>query len=133
MALWNFSAPARDWRHWKNITPVHPVAGLLHQHPWAAVAERAHKVAGHRRPHAGVGIRRVLIDVVADYVFMLRPLPVVERLEEAHEVGRDGDAGTVLGEDGVLELVTREQLVGRKTHEVELLARVRPGGRSPRR
>ena len=26
IALWNFSAPARDWRHWKNITPSAPRA-----------------------------------------------------------------------------------------------------------
>ena len=94
---------------------------------------RCREVTGHRRAHTRVGIGRILIYVVADDVLSLGPLPVVQRLEETHEVGGHGDARAVFGEDSALELVALEKGVRREPHEVELLGWVGPRGCAPRR
>ena len=116
-----------------DVAPVDSACRLLHQHPRAPAAQRAHEVARHRRAHAGLGVGGVLVHIVADDVLALGPLPVVERLEEAHEVGGDRNVRRALSQRLTLDVVAGEQLVRREAHEVELLARIRPCRRPPRR
>ena len=119
---------ARGLRH-VHGAPVDPAGGLLHQDPGPAPAERTHQVGGHRRSHRRDGVRRVLVDVVADDVLPLGPLPIVHGLEEAHEVGRDRGSRAVAGEHLALQLVALQEGVGAEAVEVELLAGVGPAGR----
>ena len=113
--------------------PVDPVGGLLHQDPGPAPGERAHQVAVHGRDQPRFGIVGVRVGVIADDVFALRPFPVVERLEEAHEVGGDGDARRVLGQLLPLGLVALQERVAGEALEVQALGRVGPGRRPPGR
>src|SRR5207248_9519010 len=115
------------------VAPVDPVGGLLHENPRPPVTERPHQISRERRAHAGSRIAGIWIRVVAHDVFARRPLPVIQRLEEAHEVGGHWNVRREAGEDLALALKALEQRVGRETHEVELLARIGPGWGPARR
>ena len=103
--------------------PVHGARRLLHEDPRRTAPERSHEVAHHRRIRRRGGVGRVGIGVVRDDVDLLRPRPVVHRLEEAHEVRRDRHRRA---RPDHLDLgpVAREQLVAREAVEVEQLGRV---------
>ena len=64
--------------------------------------------------------------VVGDQVLLGGPCPVVQRLEEVHEVGRHR-LGGVLSQDLRLRPEAVEKLVGREAPEVELLGGVDRG------
>ena len=128
MAEWNFSAPIRDARHWKNSTPdgapgdgliahgphlagrlgnvaLSPVdtrTGLLHHHPGHVLVERADKVVVHGAQHGPFGVGRVDVIVSRDDIELRGPSEVVKRLEKAHEIGRYGDVRARPFQDGAL-------------------------------
>src|SRR5687767_13786516 len=69
------------------LAPVHAHRRLLHEDPWGSISQRAHQVAAHGSSYVGFGVGWVRIGVVGDQILMRSPLPVVNGLEEAHEVG----------------------------------------------
>ena len=115
--------------------PVDGARGVLHQHPRPAAGEAPGEVATEGQ--LGPGVLEAVDDVVvgADHVLLGRPLVVVEVAEvgERHEVRRHRDAGGVLVQDRLLRAVEVEQGVGAEPRVVQLVRRVRKGGRAPRR
>ena len=104
--------------------PVDLRRHLLHQHPRRAVAQRAGEIVLGGRDARRPGIVRVRVGVERDDVLLRRPGPVVERFEEAHEVGGHGHLGRDALQDLPLHLVQFEDGVGREAPPVELLGRV---------
>ena len=64
--------------------PVDGRGGVLHQHPRFTPREAAQEVGGHRELLIPPRIGGDQVVIVRDDVHLLRPLPVVDRLVEAH-------------------------------------------------
>ncbi len=160
-ALWNFSEPARDCRHWNHAMVSAPRAtwarasrivwpGAL---AWlvgcqlTALVECSMSI--HGAPPARPRVRSPLkassargccegvddVVVGADDVDRRGPLGVVEVAEvlERHEVRRDGHARRELVEHGALAPHVVEQRVGAEALVVEHVRRVVEGRRAARR
>src|SRR5207249_10835943 len=79
----------------------------------------------------GVGWLRV--GIVGDDILARGPRPVVERLEEAHEVRRHWDAWCEFLQDGALLLEACQPRVGAEALPIKLLRRVDDVRRAARR
>ena len=157
---WNFSAPAREARHWKNRMPSAPratccmlwrssspgtlrdVAGLpvdragraLHEQPRPPRRDAPDQVAGERELAVGLRVVGQLVVVVGDDVELRTPAEVVHvaGVLHHHQVGGDRHPGREPVQDVALGAVVGEQLVGAEPLEVELLGRVGERGSDPR-
>ena len=146
IAEWNFSAPLREARHWKNITasaprptwdralraispgclatfrpcPVHPGGGMLHEHPRAAPGDRARevRVEGELDEVPVVGGDQVV--VVGDHVDLVGPLPQIDvRAGVRHEVRGHRDVGRELVQDVALGAEALQDLLGAEAAPVQ--------------
>src|SRR5690606_8517693 len=105
--------------------PVHRAGRLLHQDPGTIGSQGTGDVVADRRPVTSVRlVERIRIAVPRGEIHLTRPLEVVERTVEGHEVGGDRDVWRHLPKDRGLHAVALEKRIAREASEIEPLGRV---------
>jgi hypothetical protein len=113
--------------------PVDRARGLLHQVPRLAVPQRPHQITPERRVDLGVVGLKIRVGVVRHEVLVFRPLEIIERLEEAHEVGGHRHVRGHAPQNVELRQVAAKKRIRREAAKVELLSRIGEVGRLTRR